>query len=128
MPNIERASISAIVVCLIMSLMAIIALSVEGGKVVQTYSELASLSASAARIGGQEVDGIRDGHLHIDQFRARRAMVSFLASYREVGSFEINNQNVTVTLRRTIPTSFLRILGVTTRVIKVTRTVTVVKG
>lgn len=110
------------------SLIAVVGLSLDGGKVVQTYSELASLSASTARIGGQQVAGIRDGELHVDEFRARQVMTNFLNLHGEVGSFQIADNEISVTLRRKVTMSFLQLLGVFRKTVEVTRTVTVVKG
>jgi hypothetical protein len=124
----ERGSISGLFVCLSMSLVAVAGLTVEGGRVVQAYGQLASLSASAARIGGQEIDGIQDGRISINSNRARSSMSRFLKGHDEVGSFVIGDKEVTVVLRRRVSTTFLRLVGITSRTIEVQRTITVVKG
>jgi len=124
----ERGSISGLFVCLSMSLVAVAGLTVEGGRVVQAYGQLASLSASAARIGGQEIDGIQDGRISINSIRARSSMSKFLKGHDEVGSFVIGDKEVTVILRRRVSTMFLRLVGITSRTIEVQRTITVVKG
>ncbi len=124
----ERGSISGLFVCLSMSLVAVVGLTVEGGRVVQAYGQLASLSASAARIGGQEIDGIQDGRISINSIRARSSMSKFLKGHDEVGSFVIGDKEVTVILRRRVSTMFLRLVGITSRTIEVQRTITVVKG
>jgi hypothetical protein len=111
-----------------MSLVAVVGLTVEGGRVVQAYGQLASLSASAARIGGQEIDGIQDGRISINSIRARSSMSKFLKGHDEVGSFVIGDKEVTVILRRRVSTMFLRLVGITSRTIEVQRTITVVKG
>ena len=124
----ERGSMSGLFVCLSMSLVAVVGLTVEGGRVVQAYGQLASLSASAARIGGQEIDGIQDGRISINSIRARSSMSKFLKGHDEVGSFVIGDKEVTVILRRRVSTMFLRLVGITSRTIEVQRTITVVKG
>lgn len=124
----ERGSISGLFVCLSMSLVAVAGLTVEGGRVVQAYGQLASLSASAARIGGQEIDGIQDGRISINSNRARSSMSRFLKGHDEVGSFVIGDKEVTVILRRRVSTTFLRLVGITSRTVEVQRTITVVKG
>jgi hypothetical protein len=124
----ERGSISGLFVCLSMSLVAVVGLTVEGGRVVQAYGQLASLSASAARIGGQEIDGIQDGRISINSIRARSSMSRFLKGHDEAGSFVIGDKEVTVILRRQVSTTFLRLVGITSRTVEVQRTITVVKG
>ena len=128
MKTSEKGSISGVVVCLAMSLVAVIGLTVEGGVAVRTYGELASMSASAARIGGQEISGIQSGHIHIDERRAAHAMTQFLRAHGEIGEFEIQGVNVSVTVRRIVKTQFLKFFGVSSRTVIVTRSVTVVKG
>lgn len=124
----DRGSISGLVVCLVMACMAVVGLSLEGGRVVHAYGELASLSASAARIGGQEITGIQDGFIHIDKPRALEAMTRYLKAHHESGEFQIGTTSISVTLHRTVSTGFLRILGIPTRKVSVTRTVIVQKG
>ena len=86
------------------------------------------LSASAARVGGQEISGIQSGHIHIDERRAAHAMTQFLRAHGETGEFEIQGVNVSVTVRRIVETQFLKLFGVSSRTVVVTRSVTVVKG
>jgi hypothetical protein len=111
-----------------MALVGVMGLSFEGGKVVQTYSELASLASSAARLGGQEVVGIQDGNFHIDELAARNVMTKFLRTNHEQGEFVIGSTYVSVTVERTIPSSFSQLFGVSSRKVKVTRTAIIVKG
>lgn len=124
----QRGSISGLVVCLVMSCIAVVGISLDGGRIVQTYGELASLSASAARLGGQEISGIQDSSIRIDKTRASAAMRSFLGTHQEVGEFQIGTTTIRVTLRRIVDTSFLRMLGISSREVTVTRTVMVMKG
>lgn len=124
----HRGSISALAVCLVMACMAVVGLSLEGGRMVNAYGELASLSASAARVGGQEISGIQDGSIHIDKSRALSAMRRYLQVHQENGEFQIGTTSISVTLRRTVSTGFLRILGIPSRTVSVTRTVVVLKG
>lgn len=128
MKTVERGSISGLVVCLTMSLVSVIGLTVEGGIAVRTYGELASLSAAAARVGGQEISGIQAGKIRIDDRRAVNAMTQFLRVHGEVGEFEIQDINVRVTIRRVVESRFLGLFGVPSRTVVVTRSVTVVKG
>lgn len=124
----ERGSISGLVVCLVAACMAVVGLSLESGRMVHAYGELASLSASAARIGGQEISGIQDGSIYIDRPRALEAMRRYLQVHRENGEFQIGTTSVSVTLHRTVGTGFLRILGISSRTVSVTRSVIVQKG
>lgn len=124
----DRGSISGLVVCLVMACMAVAGLSLEGGRMVHAYGALASLSASTARVGGQEISGIQDGSIHIDHTRALAAMRRYLQVHQEKGEFQIGTTSISVTLRRTVSTGFLKILGIPSRTVSVTRTVIVQKG
>lgn len=126
--HLQRASVSGLVVCLVVSCMAIVGLSLEGGRVVRTYAELASLSSSVARIGGQEISGIQDGSIHIDRPRALKVMKDYLRAHEEVADFQIGETSISVTLHRRVRTSFLRLVGVSSRNVSVTRTVIVLAG
>ncbi len=123
-----RGSISGLVVCLVMSMMTVVGLSVEGGRVVKTYGELASLAGSAARLGGQQVEGIQDGQIRIDRPQAMASMADFLKLHHTVGEVTIGTTSVKVTLRRTVPLPFLRIVGMGSRTVTVSRSVVLVKG
>lgn len=128
MSSNARGSISGIVVCLVLSLMAVVGLVFDGGKVIETYGELASLSASAARLGGQEIEGIQDGNLRINKSRAREVMTRYLGEHQLVGTFVIGDTDISVTINRDVKMSFFQLLGVETRTVQVVRSVTVVKG
>ena len=123
-----RGSISGLVVCLVMAMMAVVGLSVEGGRVVKTYGELASLAGSAARLGGQQVEGIQDGQIRIDRPQAMVTMADFLKLHHTVGEITIGTTSVKVTLRRTVHLPFLRMVGVGSRTVTVSRSVVLVKG
>jgi hypothetical protein len=123
-----RGSISGLVVCLVVSMMAVVGLSVEGGRVVKTYGELASLAGSAARLGGQQVVGIQDGQIRIDKPQATATMADFLKLHHTGGEVTIGTTSVKVTLRRTVHLPFLRIVGVGSRTVTVSRSVVLVKG
>ena len=124
----DRGSVSGLIVCLVMSMMAVVGMSLEGGRVIQTYGELAALSGSAARLGGQQIGGIQDGHVHIDKPRAKTAMSDFLRLHHVSGEFTVGTTDVSVTLKREVHLPFLRIIGVSSRTVMVTRSVVVVKG
>lgn len=123
-----RGSISGLVVCLVMSMMAVVGLSVEGGRVVKTYGELASLAGSAARLGGQRVEGIQDGHIRIDRSQAVATVADYLNLHHTFGEITVGTTGIQVTLRRTVHLSFLRMVGVGSRTVTVSRSVAVVKG
>lgn len=124
----DRGSVSGTVVCLSMSLFAVVGLVFDGGRIVNTYGELASLATSAARLGGQEIIGIRRGDAHIDGKSARQAMIVFLNEHGEVATYDIGRQELSVTLSRRVRTTLLSLVGVSDRVVVVTRTVELVQG
>lgn len=75
----ESASISGLFVCLIMGLVSLAALIFDGGRIVDTYAEMSDLAAAAARVGGQEIAGIRENRIHVNETRARSSMNQYLS-------------------------------------------------
>ena len=70
----NRGSLSAIVVCLVMATMSLAGLAYDGGRVVSTYMEMSDAAQNAARLGGQQIVGIREGNPRIDEGLATSAM------------------------------------------------------
>ena len=124
----DRGSVSGLVVCLAMSLFAVAGLTFDGGRIVNTYGDLASLASTTARVGGQEIVGVRGGDAHIDEKSARLAMALFLRERGETGAFNIGRHELSVTISRRIRTTLMSLVGVHDRIIVVTRTVELVQG
>ena len=119
---------SAMVVCLIMATMSLAGLAYDGGRVVSTYMQMSDAAQNAARLGGQQLVGIRNGHPHIDEGLATSAMRAYLVVRGLTGSFDIQGTRATVVVSTKVPMRILGIIGVGERTIRVNRTVDVVDG
>ena len=124
----NRGSISAMVVCLIMATMSLAGLAYDGGRVVSTYMQMSDAAQNAARLGGQQLVGIRNGHPHIDEDLATSAMRAYLVARGLTGRFDIQGTRATVVVSTKVPMRILGIIGVGERAIRVSRTVDVVDG
>ena len=124
----NRGSMSAMVVCLIMATMSLAGLAYDGGRVVSTYMQMSDAAQNAARLGGQQLVGIRNGHPHIDEGLATSAMRAYLVVRGLTGSFDIQGTRATVVVSTKVPMRILGIIGVGERAIRVNRTVDVVDG
>ena len=116
------------VVCLVMATMSLAGLAYDGGRVVSTYMEMSDAAQNAARLGGQQIVGIREGNPRIDEDLATSAMRAYLVTHGLTGSFDIQGTRATVTVSTKIPMRILGIIGVGERTIRVNRTVDVVDG
>ena len=124
----ERGSVSGLFVCLVTGLMSLSALAFDGGRVVDTYVEIADVAAAAARAGGQQIDGIREGSARINRPRALTAVRRFLGTSGSAAEVSVTDTSVTVTLRRNVPTLWLGMFGVGHRSVTVTRSAGIVQG
>ena len=124
----NRGSMSAMVVCLVMATMSLAGLAYDGGRVVSTYMQMSDAAQNAARLGGQQLVGIRNGRPHIDEDLATSAMRAYLVARGLTGSFDIQGTRATVVVSTKVPMRILGIIGVGERAIQVNRTVDVVDG
>ena len=124
----NQGSLSAVMVCLVMATMALTGLAYDGGRVVSTYMEMSDTAQNAARLGGQQLVGIRGGNPHIDEDLATSAMRAYLVAHGLAGNFDIQGTRATVVVSTKIPMRILGIIGVGERTIRVNRTVDVVDG
>ncbi len=124
----NQGSLSAMVVCLVMATMSLAGLAYDGGRVVSSYMEISDAAQNAARLGGQQLVGIRSGNPHIDEDLATSAMRAYLVAHGLAGNFNIQGTRATVVVSTKIPMRILGIIGVGERTIRVNRTVDVVDG
>ena len=124
----DRGSLSGMIVCLAMGLLAVSALVFDGGQVVRTYDELATLAADTARIGGQQIVGIRDGDAQIDERSAVLTMNRYLSQFGESARYRVGKYELTVTLTRRVGTNLLALVGISSRTVVASRTVELVQG
>lgn len=124
----QRGSISAFVVCSLIGITALAGLVLDGGRVVSAFADLSDAAENAARIGCQEVSGIRSGKMHVDPNNARASISHYLRSKDLEGSIEVQNGGARVTIRRVVQMRLLSLIGIQTRTITVTRSAHVVSG
>ena len=117
----HRGSISALVVCLVISAVAVLGISYDGGRVVSTYVELSDVAQNAARIGAQHVVGIREGNPRISRSASSSAVENFLRSEDVSGNFDMDSRRVTVRVSAVVPMKILGIIGLHWRTVSVTR-------
>lgn len=117
----HRGSISALVVCLVISAIAVLGISYDGGRVVSTYVELSDVAQNAARVGAQHVVGIREGNPRISRSASSSAVENFLRSEDVSGDYDTDSRRVTVRLSAVVPMKILGIIGLNWRTVSVTR-------
>ena len=124
----NQGSLSAVMVCLVMATMALTGLAYDGGRVVSTYMEMSDIAQNAARLGGQQLVGIRSGNPHIDEDLATSAMRAYLVARGLAGKFDVQGTKATVEVSQKVPMQILGIVGIGERTIRMIRTVDVVDG
>lgn len=115
-------------VCLVMATMSLAGLAYDGGRVVSVYMEMSDTAQNAARLGGQQLVGIRSGHPYISEKLATSAIRAYLMARGLTGNFEILGTKATVEVSKKVPMRILGIIGIGDRTIRVIRTVDVVDG
>lgn len=128
MGRYERGSVSAFVVGLFMAMVLLIGLAHDGGRMAARYGELSDVAANAARIGAQQVTGIRAGEPRVDPHLARAAASRFLARMNIQSRVAVQGGRVTVSVYDVVPMHILSLLGLSSRSISVTRTAELVAG
>ena len=124
----SQGSISAFIVCLTMSLLLLVGFVYDGGRITSRYAEISDMAENAARIGAQQVVGIRAGKPHIDEEAARRRITTYLQENGVQGRLLIRDGGAVVVISSSVPMHFLSLIGVRERQLRVTRIAQVVKG
>ena len=124
----DRGSLSAMSVCLVLSVMALVGLVFDGGASVNEYMRLSDIAENAARMGAQEIIGIRAGDAHIDSRNAAIASKNYLRSYGVSGSVSITRESVMVEIEGDVAFQILNIIGLSGRHLRVVRTAGIVAG
>ena len=114
--------------CSVMGLVSLAALTFDGGRVIDTYAEMSSVAASAARVGGQEVEGIRENSVKVNANAARAAMNRYLDGRGYEVVLEVDTTKIRVSLSKNVLTPWLGTFGIGSRSIAVTRSVEIVAG
>lgn len=124
----EAASVSGLFVCSVMGLVSLAALTFDGGRVIDAYTEMSAVAASAARVGGQEVEGIRENSVRVNERAATHAMNRYLRGRGYDVSLQVSATTIRVMLSRRVQTSWLATFGVASRSVTVSRSVEIVAG
>lgn len=124
----SRGSISALVVSLVTTFAVLTGLALDGGRVVNCYVQLSDVAENAARLGAQNIVGIRAGDPRVDVERASQVMDSFLSAHSLIGQYKISGTSIEIQVSQRLPMTTLKLVGVSSRQITVRRTVSVLDG
>lgn len=111
----DRASVSALVVGLLMSFIACAGLALDGGRIITTRVRVGDYAENAARVGVQEVTDIRTGIPRIDTPQAVRLVRQFLSKSGTTGSVTANAVEVCVAIHESVQMTLLALVGVQKR-------------
>lgn len=117
----DRGTLSAFVVCLASTFLVVAGLAVDSGRTVATRIEAADHAENAARVGVQQVIGLRSGERIIDPVSARQAVFGYLARFDVSGDVHVEERSVTVTVRIIEKMTLLRLVGIGSRAVSATR-------
>ena|SRR5215475_3589299 len=117
MRDSERGSLSLMIVVLFAALVALTGIVVDGGAKLTGIQNATAVAQEAARAGATSVDVSRayaTGTLAVDQQQAVTAARAYLiaARYRQYTVAADGAEAVRVTVRITIPTRFLSLIGI----------------
>jgi hypothetical protein len=120
--------VSGFVVGIGLSLVVMVGLAVDSGRLVAARTEAADHAENAARLAAQEVTLIRLGIRTIDPSRARSVAAAYFDRHGVDGSMSIDHQSVSVTVRAEQDTTLLHLVGIDSRSLSATRVVSIVAG
>ena len=124
----DRGSLSAFVVCLMAGLVALVGLVNDGGELLLRYSVVTDRTQAAARVGVQQVEGVREGRVRLDVDMARSAALAHLRGGGLRGSVEVSGDSVTVTVSSHRRPGILALIGVRGAVLTIRRSAHLVEG
>lgn len=124
----DKGSLSALMVCLVLSAMTLVGLVFDGGAGINEYMRLADVAENAARVGAQEVSGIRAGDIHIDVRSAINASQSYLQRHGVDGTVTVTTDSVLVDISGSAKFQILGLVGLSSRRIRVLRSARLVAG
>lgn len=101
--------------------LSVVGLAIDAGILFSARRELQNVADSAARAGAMQVDGrayreSSGANVVLDQAAARDVAAEYIAQQGKgmVATVAAEPQRVVVSVRRDVPTSFLRLVGITT--------------
>lgn len=122
----EQGSITGFAVCIVLALVVCAGLVLDGGRMVAARIEAADIAENAARAGAQEVVGIQASDWRLDPAAAAARADRYLGEHGGGGSVSASTDAVVVTVERTTEMTLLRLVGVSSRTVTVTRSATAV--
>lgn len=124
----NRGSLSALTVCLVLSMIALVGLVLDGGAGINEYMRLSDIAENAARVGAQEITGVRAGDIRIDRSSAINSSKDYLRLHGVAGSVETTDDSVVVEVWGYARFQILGLVGLSGRQIHVLRTAQLVAG
>jgi hypothetical protein len=124
----QRGSLSALTVCIVLSAMTLVGLVFDGGSSVSEYTRLSDIAENAARVGAQQVGGLRAGEVRIDSRAAISASQSYLQVHGVQGNVETSEDSVSVEVTGNSRFQILGIIELTNQRLRIFRTASVVSG
>lgn len=104
------------VVIMLPLFLAIVGLAIDGGTLFAARRRAQNAADAAARAGAQQIDVSHyraSGEIRLDQSQARYEARRYLAELGEGdASIDTTEQQLTVAVRRDVPLSFLKLVGV----------------
>ena len=126
--NNQRGSVSALMVCIVLSALTLVGLVFDAGTSVNEYTRLSDIAENAARAGAQEVTGLRAGDFRIDSRDAVMTSQAYLRSYGVDGRVEVDHDSVSVEVIGSNRFQILGVIGLSSQRLHVVRTAFVVAG
>lgn len=126
--NTSRGSLSALTTCLILAAITLVGLVFDGGAGINEYMRLSDIAENAARIGAQEIKGIRAGEAQIDVRSAKNSSQKYLQLHDVTGTVDATSDAVVVEVYGSAKFQILGIVGLRGRRIHVLRSAHLVAG
>ena len=117
----DRGSVTGFVVIVTLIVLSCGGLAVDGARVVAAKVSAADHAENAARAGAQEIVSLRGGNWSLDPGRASNTAYAYLASHGLSGTVTVSVNRITVTVRSTVSTTLLRLVGVSSKTVSATR-------
>lgn len=108
----QRGSISPAIPVFFTALLIVIGLVVDGGAKINAATSAQWACQDAVRAAGQHISLV-NGHITIDRSAAIAAGTQALSAAGVDGSMSINGTRITADASKTVPTTFLPLIGIT---------------
>lgn len=123
----DRGSVTAFVVAMTISLLGLVGLVHDGGRLVAAHLRAGDHAGGAARSGAQELVGLRSGQETLDVVAAHHQAQRYLGALGSRGEVAVSSTSVTVTVRHRVLFELLSLVGLDGHDVAATRTATPVR-